>query len=207
MIRKSHSWSLEWIRDRSANQSGPSILSLPSGQSQSRQRQAHHADARYTSDIGPRISYLSRGIRIPFAIVPVLFAIIRIRSRTFAIIRDIFTPPPPKAAQIRTPKSAFRNKFYAAPTPLSTTPHSTTVHERSTCVHEQSLNVQPFWRPPPPKETGHRVLSPVSFAFFPVFSAFFWFFPHPLPPRGLPKLCRQLRRKLCRVPRHPVENA
>ena len=34
--------------------------------------------------------------RFPFAIVRVLFAIIRIRSRTFAIIRDISTPPSPQ---------------------------------------------------------------------------------------------------------------
>ena len=38
---------------------------------------------------------------------------------------------------------------------------------------------------------------------FRVLSRSFRFFPHPLPPGDSPKLCRQLRRKLCRVPRHP----
>ena len=149
MIRKSHSWSLTWTRDKSADQSGPSIVSLPSGQSQSR-LQAHRANAGYTSPFGPRISYFSRGslssgeragmrasvpcvycipplvacsesvsirvhpwfrsfvyallFKFPFAIVRVRFAIIRIRSRTFAIIRDISTPLPPGQ-----PKSAIRN--------------------------------------------------------------------------------------------------
>ena len=32
MIRKSHSWSLTWTRDKSADQNGPSIVSLWGGQ-------------------------------------------------------------------------------------------------------------------------------------------------------------------------------
>ena len=171
MIRKSHSWSLAWTRDKSADQSGPSIVSLSSGQSV---LQAHKAKAGCTSHFGPRISYLSRGwsfypyrsssdIRFPFAIIRVLFAIIRTRSRTFAIIRDIFTPPPPGGCGHfpklrRRPSRAFGCFLHApnprlsfAPLPLSTTPHSTSVHERSTSVHEQSLNVQPFFTPPPPR--------------------------------------------------------
>ena len=140
MIRKSHSWSLTWTRDKSADQSGPSIVSPPSGQpvqqafssrfavrtsylsrhggqSQSRQRQAHHADAGYTSHFGPRISYLSRGwclyphrssdVPIPFAIVRVLFA----------IIRDIFTPLPPQGSP--NPQSAIRTPHSTSPSPLS----------------------------------------------------------------------------------------
>ena len=190
MIRKSHSWSLAWIRDRSANQSGPSIVSLSSGQSQSRPSrhlQAHRADAGNTSHFGPRILYFSRSVRIPFAIVRVLFAIIRISSRTFAIIRDIFTPPPPRAAQIRTPKSAFRNKFYAAPMPLSTIPHSTSVHERSGSVHEHSLNVQPFFHPPSPQAEPKSALRiPKSAVLSPS-------------PQACRSLCRNLYRKLCRT--------
>ena len=58
MIRKSHSWSLTWTRDKSADQNGPSIVSLPSGHSV---QQAHNARADSISPLGPRISYLSRG--------------------------------------------------------------------------------------------------------------------------------------------------
>ena len=152
MIRKSHSWSLTWTRDKSADQSGPSIVSLSSGQSGP---QAHNAGTGFISHFELRISYVSGGsftpnqhyrssdVRIPFAIVRVLFAIIRISSRTFTIIRDIFTPLPPTASG-----------------QLSITPRSTFIHERSTCVHEQSLNVQPFWRPLPPRSPIRNPHSP-----------------------------------------------
>ena len=121
MIRKSHSWSLTWTRDKSADQSGPSIVCPSSGQSGP---QAHSADSGCILPFEPRTSCQSRGsfsdlisrstfpvspsapgwcfsrsgssdVRIPFAIIP---PPVRDNSRLFANVRDnsrYFHPPSP----------------------------------------------------------------------------------------------------------------
>ena len=124
MIRKSHSWSLTWTRDKSADQSGPSIVCPSSGQSGP---QAHSADSGCILPFEPRTSCQSRGsfsdlisrstfpvspsapgwcfsrcgssdVRIPFAIIP---PPVRDNSRSFANVRDnsrYFHPPAPPSA-------------------------------------------------------------------------------------------------------------
>ena len=102
MIRKSHSWSLTWARDKSADQSGPFIVSLPSGQSvprafssrfalrtsrhggqsQSKQPQAHHAGVGYISHFEP-----------PFAIVRKSFVLFHLLLRSSTIFSPLPRPP------------------------------------------------------------------------------------------------------------------
>ena len=219
MIRKSHSWSLTWTRDKSAGQNGPSIVSLSGGQSQSQSRQsrhwqAHDAGAGCISHLKPRISYLSRGVRIPFAII-------RVRSRTFAIIRDIFTPLPPRGTPFRTPKSAFRNgsNFLRSPVATSLCPASTRktrktrkyaevhgpVHEKyTTFMRSYTKYTQKNFSPPvdalKPRtsqpgpsalvQQSFRALSR-CFSFFPVFPRSSTLF-RPPPPQACRSLCRNL---------------
>ena len=45
---------------------------------------------------------------------------------------------------------------------MTTIPHSTSILERSACVHEHSLNVQLFWSPPPPGEPQSELRNPCS---------------------------------------------
>ena len=115
MIRKSHSWSLTWTRDKSADQSGPSIGSLPSGQSESRQRQAHYAGAGYTSHFEPRISYFSQGVRIPFAIIRVCSQTVRAFPPSSTLFHDIFRRPLPP----RSPNPHSRPLRRVVPIPQS----------------------------------------------------------------------------------------
>ena len=189
MIRKSHSWSLTWTRDKSADQSGPSIVSLPSGQSQSRQSrhwQSHNAGAGCLSHFELRTSYLSRGSSIPALKSDLRFlrpplagcsesASIRntivefARSlRGFLGARFLFRFNGLTfqrfnvlvAALPRCAQPWFHSFVYAHLFKFPISRRSTSVHERSTCVHEQSLNVQPFRRPPSPQKTGHRGPNP-----------------------------------------------
>ena len=106
MIRKSHSWSLTWTRDKSADQSGPFIVSLPSGQSQSGP-QVHNAGASGTSHFRPRISYLSRGVRIPFALP---LPEIRVRSCPFVVSlsKSALRTPHPEMARTSSGRQSLR---------------------------------------------------------------------------------------------------
>ena len=170
MIRKLHSWSLTWTRDKSAEQSGTSIVSPPSGQlvpqafssdfvlipglpllggkgrgeGERSLRLLHPAPCRVF-----RIRVHPSSSVVPFLCLRSVVQVsvrdcsrsVRDNSQSFANVRDnsrYFHPPPPQAAQTHTPRSAFRNKFYAAPLPLSTLPHSTSIHERSTFFHAPS---------------------------------------------------------------------
>ena len=129
MIRKSHSWSLEPSSNEIVGVSGASIPALKSDLRFLRRilhGRRNLASGTLSSGVWASVPSVYRiaalvgcsesvFIRVhpwfrsfvyallfkfPFAIVRVLFAIIRIRSRTFAIIRDISTPPPPTAIEL-----------------------------------------------------------------------------------------------------------
>ena len=182
-----------WTRDKSADQSGPSIVGLPSGQSQSRQSkhwQAHNAGAGCLSHFELRTSYLSRGSSIPALKSDLRFlrcilygrrnlspssrlrrklgvASISLSSEEWAGLRAsvpcVYCIPPlvgcSESVSIRV-HPWFHSFVYALLFRSPIARRSTSIHERSACVHEQSLNVQPFWRPPSPQETGHRSPNP-----------------------------------------------
>ena len=201
MIRKSHSWSLTWTRDKSADQCGPSIDSLPSGQSQSRQSkhwQAHSAGAGCISRFELRTSYLPRRSSIPalksdhkvLAVHPRCLRYGRrnlssssLSSGVRASVPSVYCIPPlvsgSESVFIRVTTGRnhsflrgflgarllfrfndltfqrfnvlvaalprwihpwFHSFAYALSFRFSIARHSTSVHERSTCVHEQSLD-------------------------------------------------------------------